>query len=75
MLRACPALAEHAVCALKVLHQHKMLHGDIALQNFVVSERAQSVWAVDLVNAGCGTAAEISREEQALRRLLNCMGL
>ena len=24
MLRRCPALAEHAVCALKAMHQHNM---------------------------------------------------
>ncbi len=75
MLRRCPALAEHAVCALKAMHQHNMVHGDIALQNFVMSDTAQSVWLVDLVNAGLGTASETCKEKQVLRRLLQCMSL
>ena len=75
MLRHCPALAEHAVCALKVMHQHNMVYGDIALQSFVMSDMAQSVWVVDLVNAGPGTASDTRREEQVFRRLLQCMSL
>lgn len=72
MLRRSPALAEHAQCALNVLHQQKVLHGDIALQNIVISDTEKSVWLVDLVNACPGTAAEMAREEQDLRCLLNC---
>ena len=72
MLRRSPALAEHAQCALQGLHQQKMLHGDIALQNIVLSDTEGSVWLVDLVNACPGTAAEMAREEQDLRCLLNC---
>ena len=75
LLRSCPAIAEHAMCALKAMHQQNMLHGDIALQNFVTSGTAQSVWLVDLVNACPGTAAETAREQQVLRRLLKCMSL
>ena len=75
MLRRCPALAEHFVCALKAMHQHNMVHGDIALQNLVMSDTAQSVWLVDLVNVGLGTASETCKEEQVLRRLLQCMSL
>jgi tRNA A-37 threonylcarbamoyl transferase component Bud32 len=66
-------MAEHAMCALKAIHQQNMLHGDIALQNFVTSDTAQLVWLVDLVNVWPGTAAETAREEQVLRRLLKCM--
>ncbi len=49
MLKSCPAMAEQAVCALKAMHQQNMLHGDIALQNFVMSDTAQSMWLVGLV--------------------------
>lgn len=62
-------LAEHAQCALKALHQHKMLHGDIAFQNFVISDTTQSVWLVDLVHACPGTSAETVIEEQYLMGL------
>ncbi len=75
MLRHSPVLAEHAQCALKAMHQQQMLHGDIALQNFVVSEAAQSVWLVDLVNACPGTAAQTAVEERDLLRLLECTNL
>ena len=75
MLRHSPVLAEHAQCALKAMHQQQMLHGDIALQNFVVSEAAQSVWLVDLVSACPGTASQIAIEERDLLRLLECTNL
>lgn len=55
MLKSCPAIAEHAMCAFKTIHQQNMLHGDIALQNFVASDTAQSMWLVDFVEVSLGS--------------------
>ncbi len=68
-------MTEHAMCALKAIYQQNMLHEDIALQNFVTSDTAQSMWLVDLVDVWPGTAAETARVEQTLSRLLECMSM
>ncbi len=52
MLKNGPAVAEQAMCAFKLMHQQDMLHGDTALQNFVMSDMAQPMWLVDLVEIG-----------------------
>ena len=65
-LRFPPALAEHAVRALSAIYQQNMVHGDIALHNFVMPGTGQSVWLVDLVNACPGTPAETARRKRSL---------
>ena len=59
MLKSCPAVAEHAMCALKAMHQRNMLHGDIALQNFVASD------TINVASGLCrGLAGHCSRNSQ-----------
>lgn len=69
MLKHRPALAEHAMCALKTLHKQNMLHEDI-VKHCVVKHRANSA-ASGCCRCLSGTAAETDRKEQTLECLLN----
>lgn len=72
MLQDCPAWAHQAKHALAAIHQQGMLHGDLALRNFVISEDGHCLWLVDLVDSRPGSLEERALETRILDRLLTC---
>ncbi|KAK6544436.1 hypothetical protein TWF694_001131 [Orbilia ellipsospora] len=63
---------EQAPVLLRAVHSHGIVHGDIALRNFTVSE-GKRFWLIDFNSSRQGTAKDFRREEtnflEQLRRM------
>ncbi|KAF3929350.1 hypothetical protein AA313_de0210400 [Arthrobotrys entomopaga] len=63
---------EQAPGLLKAVHSHGVVHGDIALRNFTVSE-GNRFWLIDFNSSRQGTAKDTRREEASFQEQLQRM--
>lgn len=72
-VRASPQLAQQALAALAAVHRLGVLHGDVSIDNFVVSPDCKGVWLVDFELSCCGDSEEVALEQQEFIHLINCL--
>ncbi|KAF3905489.1 hypothetical protein ABW20_dc0108501 [Dactylellina cionopaga] len=56
----------------EAIHSQGVIHGDIALRNFTVSE-GNKYWLIDFNSSRRGTEKDLEREERCLREILGRM--
>lgn len=69
-LQACPQLAAAMSHSLAAVHKVGVVHGDIALHNFVMAPTGTHVWLLDVEHSHLGNNEEQKLEMEQLEDLL-----
>ena len=74
-LQARPELADAMVQSLTAVHRVGVVHGDVALHNFVISPNGTYMWLLDFEHSHLGSCEEQRLEMEHLEELLSLTGV